>query len=509
MNYHTVKKRISNREENRYMYAKNRKASNDIQYTATIEYVASQVIIVVKLAPEHPVFLLVATALLHHPSSWYKLVLCVGGYLRAAVRSVDLLLVLLQDALAVELLRGGGKTLSLVSNYSYTLKDDVMTYVLRRPLLISQHNTLDHLKAGKSALLPRALQLLQHRIVDLLVVNQLFEMIALDALLSGELLERRLSGNNDSDRLLAVLGSVDTDVLHNGRAAVHRLQLLERDVLARERLDEVLLAVNDADVPVGVEFANVACLEPAVLSEGLGGFLGHVQVSAHHTAAADPNLTLWGFVGGVVSCVCEVDELHFNRGGHLAERAIGPSERVHKRTHGAGFGETVTGNHGRDGEGDEALGFLCDRATAVHADAESTTSGFLDLIENDCVEQAGAGKARVKQEALGRVGAPEHLALDGAAGFHLGNDALLNCFPDLGHADHDGGLQFADVTGAVAHRGVGERADGAVAHGSSPVQNGVFEHELEDVRCGEVCDEDVARTQVLADNSVDTGNFVC
>jgi hypothetical protein len=53
---------------------------------------------------------------------------------------------------------------------------------------------------------------------------------------------------------------------------------------------------------------------------------------------------------------------------------------------------------------------------------------------------------------------------------------------------------------------VGQCPDGSVAHGTTPVKHGVFENELENMRGGEIGDENVARSEILAYNDVDTSN---
>ena len=58
------------------------------------------------------------------------------------------------------------------------------------------------------------------------------------------------------------------------------LDRLRRDVLAARGLDQVLLAVGDAQEAVGVELADVAGAEPAVGVERLGGRVGQVVVAA-------------------------------------------------------------------------------------------------------------------------------------------------------------------------------------------------------------------------------------
>jgi hypothetical protein len=65
-----------------------------------------------------------------------------------------------------------------------------------------------------------------------------------------------------------------------GRELELVLALAGRDVLAPGRDDDVLHAVGDAEVPVGVDRADVAGVQPALGVDRLGGLLGLVQVAA-------------------------------------------------------------------------------------------------------------------------------------------------------------------------------------------------------------------------------------
>src|SRR5438105_807601 len=80
----------------------------------------------------------------------------------------------------------------------------------------------------------------------------------------------------------------DARVGHGGMLAEHRLDLRGPDAEALV-LDELLLAVDDEDVPVLVLLADIAGEEPAVPQHG-SGVLGLVPVAAHHLRAADGDL---------------------------------------------------------------------------------------------------------------------------------------------------------------------------------------------------------------------------
>ena len=90
---------------------------------------------------------------------------------------------------------------------------------------------------------------------------------------------------------LAVLGigRPDRRRVPDGRVAVqHLVDLAGHDVLAAAD-DDVLLAIGDVHVAVGVDVADVARVEPAV-GERRGGLLRPLLVAGHHVLAAQADL---------------------------------------------------------------------------------------------------------------------------------------------------------------------------------------------------------------------------
>src|SRR5205814_10436292 len=93
---------------------------------------------------------------------------------------------------------------------------------------------------------------------------------------------------SDGDQYRDVLPAItdDHDLADQlARRLESALDRLRRDVLAAARLDEVLLAIGDAQVIVRVDVADVAGVEPAVLVDDLGRGLWHRDVTAHDVAA--------------------------------------------------------------------------------------------------------------------------------------------------------------------------------------------------------------------------------
>ncbi len=382
-----------------------------------------------------------------------------------------------------------------------------MSYILWRPLIIHDDHALDDLDPREATSAPSSLQLAQHGALDLLVMHEGLEAGLLDADGARQLLQRWLGRNDNRDRLGLRDVRVHADVGDDGRRAVDALELLEGDVLAVERLDQVLLAVDDLEVAVLIPLADVARLEPAVLSERLGRLLLVVVVALEHRGAAQPHLALRvGLVGGEVAGVGEVDQLGLDGRRHGADRLRGPLERVLERAHGGRLGEAVADDHGADGHADELLRVLGHGPTGAQAELHTPTGRLLDLLEDDGIQHATTGEASRHETLLEGEGAPEEAAHDGGAGVDLGDDALLDRLPDGGHTDEHRGLELADVAVAVAHRGVRQGLGVTVPEGGAPVQGGVLEDELEDVGEGEVGEEAVAGSDKLLDDGAGAGD---
>jgi len=262
-------------------------------------------------------------------------------------------------------------------------------------------------------------------------------------------------------------------------------------------------------VAVRVKLANVARLEPSVLGQRALGLLLVVKVARGHTATADVDLTLRRAVLREVSGIGEVHEFDFYRSRNLTQGVRVPRHWVIQSTHGGGLGQPITTDHGSNGHRQEALGILGDGATTVHYDAKVATGSLLEFLENDSIKDrstdARTREAIVKQEVLGCQCTPEHALDDEAVFVQVVQDALLHRLPDGRNTNQDSGLELTNVTFAVAHGAIGQSPRVTVAHAATPKQTQVLEHELQDVRLGQVCEQRVLGANVLADDFVDTG----
>src|SRR6185437_14977201 len=106
-------------------------------------------------------------------------------------------------------------------------------------------------------------------------------------------------------------------------------------------LDQLLQAVDDREIPLGVDRADVACVQPTLLVDGVRGRLGIVQVALHHLRAAYPDLA--GFADSSVVTRLYVDEATLRRGcepSHRAGSRLAPTVRIVR--HGARLGHAIT-----------------------------------------------------------------------------------------------------------------------------------------------------------------------
>ena len=99
-------------------------------------------------------------------------------------------------------------------------------------------------------------------------------------------------GNDESAREAPAFG--DDDGGRNERAGLELvLDRLGGDELTARRLEQVLFAVGDLEIAVGVDFADVAGVQPTV-DQGRCGRLGVLIVALHDVGPADQDLTVVG-----------------------------------------------------------------------------------------------------------------------------------------------------------------------------------------------------------------------
>src|SRR5690606_6722824 len=119
--------------------------------------------------------------------------------------------------------------------------------------------------------------------------------------------------------------------------------------------EHVLLPADDDQTAVGVEFSEVAGVQPAVGVDRFGGRLRIVEIALHHVVAADEDFAVAGDTHFDVLAGCA------DGGRDLFERvaASGGGD-------GAGLGEAVAGHDGPEGK------FVADTADEVHRNVGRT-----------------------------------------------------------------------------------------------------------------------------------------
>ena len=208
-----------------------------------------------------------------------------------------------------------------------------------------------------------------------------------------------------------------------------RLDLLGVQVLASAD-DHVLHAIDDAEVAVVVEHADVPGAQPAV-DDGLCGGLGTPEVAPHDGRAGDQDLAALAVGDGVPVLVDDTDLLT-GEGGPDGPQLADAVDGVAGGGTGA-FGQPVPLDHleavALVAGDQQLLGHRCGTA-----DDEAQRRGVR-------LHRLGQGhQHRVDRRHGGEVGGPQPLdVIEEPAGGELADDGHLPAgTPDRQHADHDG-----------------------------------------------------------------------
>ncbi len=106
------------------------------------------------------------------------------------------------------------------------------------------------------------------------------------------------------------------DLYHVERGAAY---LLQRNILAIERLHQVFLTIDDADGASCIDPANVASLEPPIFGESHGGLELVVVVVVRGTMASEPDLSFWWRTGRQIPSSWLIDKLHLSAIWHRSQ----------------------------------------------------------------------------------------------------------------------------------------------------------------------------------------------
>ena len=175
----------------------------------------------------------------------------------------------------------------------------------------------------------------------LLVVRDLAERLAAQSVVGSPLLDR-LGLQADQSNTVRLALAVDDDLtgVRADRFEVRRNRR-RSNIFTLRGLEHVLLAIGDPQEALGVKFADIAGVEPALGINRLGGCLRQVVVAVHHAGTFQKDLTVLG-------------DLDLGLGQRPPDGAetvgVGPVDRGGSR----GLGEPVTLQHD-DTDGVEPL----------------------------------------------------------------------------------------------------------------------------------------------------------
>src|SRR5438270_1568538 len=231
----------------------------------------------------------------------------------AVVHRVDLFLVLLGGRLALHL-HGGSQLPCLLGEVP--LEDgEALDGLVGRQGLVELVDDFLHL--GLDCRMPRHFRVRGRRAK--------FFLLGCHA---GGLFCFRLHHRHQHRDVLALVADHDhlADQLAHGLERV--LDRLRSDVLAARGLDQVLFAIGDLQVSVGIDLADVAGVEPAVLVDHFRRRLGLAEIAAHDVAPSLEDLS----VGG---------DLHFHTGKGPADGAELVLPRQIHAGEGDGLGQPI------------------------------------------------------------------------------------------------------------------------------------------------------------------------
>jgi hypothetical protein len=336
----------------------------------------------------------------------------VGSTIRASTR-----LVAGQDPPALEL-RGGGEHLGV-----------------GEPLLPEHLHLLDTLRvvelahdAGDAPL---------DLLLDDLVRGEVLERVEADALRPGP--HGGHLGVEHHQRRHERLAIADhAGLAHERDHLERRLEVGRADVLPAGGDDQLLLAVDDGEVAVFVDHADVAGVEPAVLVESLRRLLGLLVVALEDVAAPADDLAVVG-------------QLHLAAGNGRTDRAGlhlggGPRHRATRLGHAVDLrqrdadGPEPGQDLGRDGGGaGDARLELVEADQGPHA----AKGDLVEELEGGQVFLGGRAPVHPLDDRRGRGDGVVELVGLLRVGTERGVDAGVDLLPHARNAEHEVGVHLA------------------------------------------------------------------
>eukprot|EP00962_Isochrysis_galbana_P028087 scaffold8851_cov115-Isochrysis_galbana.AAC.2 len=257
------------------------------------------------------------------------------------------------------------------------------------------------------------------------------------------------------------------------------LDLLGGDVLALSQLEDVLLPVDDGQRAVRVPPANVARVQPSVLTEHLGRRVGVLVVSDKVDGALGEDLATGGHaIRRVIHLghVHQLDVLRRHRRPHAAGAVL---TRQRQRGVRAVLGHAVALEHlGAHGGDEELVHVGGERRGAREDHAHLAAQRLAHRPEEEA--QARAAPPILGRTILELHRIPKESSDDGGLRLDGAHHLVVHALEDTGHADEEGRLERRHV--------LQNQLDVARIEANAPAaaQDGVLDHRLENVSEGQV-----------------------
>ena len=159
----------------------------------------------------------------------------------------------------------------------------------------------------------------------------------------------------------------------------------------------------------------------------------------------------------------------------------------------------VTLEDGKDGQVQEFVGLGADRSPSTKCKPKSTAGGGLDLAHDETVDDLAQNRNLALLDPEGSV---EDGLFEGATLVDLGQNALLDRFPDSRDPDHDGRSELAKIALAVPHGSIGQGLDPPISEGHANRQKDELDDVFHNVREGQEREEGVIWSELVFEEFV-------
>lgn len=172
------------------------------------------------------------------------------------------------------------------------------------------------------------------------------------------------------------------------RALVDTFKTLRGDIFTLGELEQIFPAIDDGEAALPIDHADVTGTEPAVLSHGLGGFLGVLIIFSEHARSSQEKLTTWVWL--IFDGIFHVGQGHetgLSTGRNHTTVACSEITGGLAERHGIALGETIALDDGcGEGCAEELMESLVEGSrSGDHGLHAVETKGRGDLLAPDAV----------------------------------------------------------------------------------------------------------------------------